>query len=230
MNKISRYLAVIYIFVLPSISLAQNDLRKWAVEGNIGGTFIKDKTDMHDPFNVKNGFAYYYGAEYFIPCSDFSVCMGYQGKELYLGTQSVSANLQTLNIGGRWYPAPKQWRVQPYVGLGSNILVSEENTGEGMEIVNGSKTTFSANIHSPRFMISSSVGVDCYFFSSIALYACFAYNIGINGRYDIDYSVNNRKPVHVNGNLNHCNYQIGLKVSFPFDTSIILELLDVFGI
>lgn len=203
--------------LLPSLLYAQNETRRWAIEGNIGPTFIKNKTQLKDEFNVDNGFKSYLGVEYYIPESHFSARLGYQSETLNLATQSVQADQQTINISGRWYPAPEKWIIQPYLGLGANILIGNNNTNEAIENSQNDVKTFKANINSPFIAFTPSAGFDIYILSSVALYANYSYNLGINGKYDLDYSAtNNMAMEHVSGSLNHHNLSFGLKITFPF--------------
>ncbi len=210
-----KFTVILAAIMLPSFSFAQDEDRRWALEGNIGPTFIKDKTNISGP-GAKNGHATYFGAEYYIPDTHFSARVGYQSESLFLGTDLITAEQNTVNLGGKWYPGAAYWKVQPHLGLSTHILVSQDNSVEGWQGINGEQTSYVADIHSPRFALSPSLGVDLYFLTSVALTADFSYSIGINGRYDFDYSNNNNKPIHVHGNLNHANLQLGLKITFPF--------------
>lgn len=213
---------------LSSAVFAQNEERRWAVEGNIGPTFIRNKTDIHEIFGQDNGFSKYFGMEYYIPSSHFSIRLGYQSETLNLGSQIISTDQQTIVSGGRWYPAPERWAIQPHIGLSTNILVANDNTSTGYFQNMYGETKFSANISSPRISFTPSIGADLYIISSVALYIDYSYNIGINNRYNITYAMNNGENSYVHGCLNHHNLQIGLKVSFPFhftskDGNTILE-------
>lgn len=209
-------LILVTLAIFPSKANAQNKERKWAIDGNLGFTFIKDKTGVSDNVGQEAGRSTYLGAEYFIPHTHFSVRAGYQSETLRLGSQLITADHQTINIGGRWYPAPERWAIQPHAGLGMNILLSDDNSTEGAEWGMGRKVTYQADINSPRVALTPSVGLDIYLLSSLALYVDYSYNLGFNNRYDITYSVNDRTPTSVSGHLNHHNLQIGLKLTFPF--------------
>ena len=213
----SPALLLILLLASPSATVAQNEERKWAIELSLGPTFIKDKTTLSGQSGTESGLAKYLGFEYFLfQQTHFSLRAGLQAETLYLGSQLITAEQTTINLGGRWYPAPERWIVQPHLGLGMNVLLSEDNSSEGAEIGMGHKTTFRADISSPRIALTPSVGLDIYLLSSLALYAEYSYNIGFNNKYDISYSVNDRTPDVVHGNLNHHNLQIGLKLTFPF--------------
>ncbi|MGM9714387.1 MAG: outer membrane beta-barrel protein [Prevotella sp.] len=207
---------LIVMAILPAEANGQNEERRWAIDGNLGFTFIKDKTGVSDNMGQEAGRSTYLGAEYFIPHTHFSVRAGYQSETLRLGSQLITADQQTINIGGRWYPAPERWAIQPHAGIGANILLSDDNSTEGAEWGMGHKVTYQADINSPRVALTPSVGLDIYLFSSLALYVDYTYNLGFNNAYDITYSVNDRTPTRVHGNLNHHNVQIGLKLTFPF--------------
>lgn len=202
--------------MMPLTTVAQGKERRWAIEGSIGPTFIKDKTHIDDPFGTKNGTATYVGAEYYIPNTHFSARLGYMNESLYLGKQLVTAEQSTLNLGGRYYPLPEHIFFQPYAGLGANILLSEDNSSTGYAAMSGLTTTYSANIHSPHLAFTPTVGFDLYILSSLALSVNYSYNLGFGNRYDIGYSIDGCDPEMVKGHLNHHNLNIGLKITFPF--------------
>lgn len=209
-------LTLIALAIQPSQAYGQNEERKWAIDGNFGFTFIKDKTSVSGNIGQEAGRSTYLGLEYYIPKTHFSVRAGYQSESLRLASQLVTADHQTVNIGGRWYPAPEHWAIQPHADIGVNILLSDDNSTEGAEWGMGHKVTYQADINSPHVALTPSVGLDIYLLSSLAFYVDYSYNLGFNNRYDISYSVNDRTPDVVHGNLNHHNLRIGLKLTFPF--------------
>lgn len=209
-------LALLMLLMCPTLLFAQNEERRWAIDGFIGPTFIKDKTDITDPFGQRNGLAKYFGAEYYIPNTHFSARLGYQSESLYLGKQLIQAEQSTVNISGRYYPLPEHWFFQPHAGLGMNFLVSSDNSKEGYESLNGLTTSYTADIHSPRVAFTPTIGFDLYLLSSVALFVDYSYNLGINNKYSVSWAQNYTMPQTVTGNLNHHNLNIGLKVTFPF--------------
>lgn len=225
----NRWLVLLICLISISVS-AQNETRRWAIDANIGPTFIKNKTGIHDAFGVDNGTVTGLGLEYYIPESHFSARVGYKSETIYLIAQDVQAESTQLSFGGRWYPSPEQWMIQPRMGINMDILLSSDNTSFITHSNRQYSYSYDASIKSPKIIFAPTVGFDLYIFSSVAFTVDYSYNLGINSKYEIFEGSSNRSQLITKGNLNHHNLNFGIKVTFPFhfnsdDANNLLESL-----
>ena len=213
----THLLYILPMLLLPTVCMAQTDERKWSLETSIGPSIIQNKTNIHNRFGVNDGFSFYLGMEYYLPSSPFVAKAGIMSDELILCTQDVNLKYTTLNIGGRWYPAPRRWILQPHLGLTTDLLLSGENGSYKAEKISLQKhETITGHNHSSTITFTPSVGVDLYLMSSIAIFAQYSYRIDTDGRYRFSYSSTQFPTVSAHGNLDHQNWQFGLKLTFPF--------------
>lgn len=208
-------LAFLLVFVVQGVS-AQNENRRWAFEGQIGPTFIPNKSGVRDVFGVDNGVNSYVGVEYFIPWTHFSTRVGYKKDELNLAGQLVQAEYSQVSLGGRWYPGKEEWFVQPHVGLGVNVKTSDDSTSHISGFINGLAFDYSSTIKSPAISFSPSVGFDFYVLTSLAFTMNYSYDVGLCSRYKIHDSLDPSAPLVAKGNLNHGTLNFGVKLTFPF--------------
>ena len=128
-SKITNRILLLFLVNLLYLSIsAQNENRRWAIEINGGPTFINSKSNHQDAFGVKNGTNWNLGAEFYLPSSHFSTKLGYKSETINLIGQDVQANQKQLTLGGRWYPAPEKWMIQPRAGVNMDVLLSSDNT------------------------------------------------------------------------------------------------------
>lgn len=212
----NRFLLFFIINIISLSAFAQNENRRWAIDINGGPTFINNKTNYQDAFGVKNGVNWNLGAEYYIPSSHFSTKLGYKSETINLIGQDVQANQKQLTLGGRWYPAPEKWMIQPRVGVNMDVLLSSDNTSFTSGNDGRNSYAFDASIRSPKVTLSPTVGLDLYIFSSVALTLDYSYSLGINSKYEVYDGSSNKSQFITRGNLNHHNLNFGIKVTLPF--------------
>lgn len=227
---ISQFLLLAFVNLISLSVFAQNETRRWAIDVNIGPTFIKNKTGVHDALGVDNGSVTSLGVEYYIPDSHFSTRMGYKTETLNIIAQDVQAEHTQFTLGGRWYPAPEKWMIQPRAGVNVDFLLSSDNTSFITHTIGQYSYSYDASVRSPKVAFAPTVGFDLYIFSSVAFTVDYSYNLGINSKYEVFEGSSNRSQLITKGNLNHHNLNLGIKVTFPFhfnsdDANNLLESL-----
>lgn len=209
-------LAFLLVFMVQGVC-AQNELRRWAVEANIGPTYINKKTHYKDVFGMDNGNVTSFAAEYFVPDSHYSARVEYKKNELNLMGQQVQASFNQVSVGGRWYPCKEEWFVQPYAGLNANVTVASDNGSHVQGWYCGEPYyDFEYDIKSPLVSFSPTVGFDLYVLSSLAFTMNYSYEVGLGSRYKIYDCLDTLAPLVAKGNLNHGSLNFGVKVTFPF--------------
>lgn len=207
-----RHLIFFLAFITGISASAQNDIRSWAIDATIGPTIIKS----NDALGVDNGVVLNLGVEYYIPDSHFCAKFGYQSETINLLAQDIQANHSQFALGGRWYPAPEKWMIQPRLGVDMDLLLSSDNTSAVSIISSPYTFSYAASIRSPKVVFVPTAGLDLYIFSSVAFSIDYSYSIGFNSRYKIYKGTSNKSPLISKGNLNHSNLNFGVKVVFPF--------------
>lgn len=218
MEKQSRIiLLALFLSLICQMTNAQNETRRWAFEGQIGPTFIKNKSGVHDIFGVDNGVSNYVGVEYFIPWTHFSARLGYKNNELNMAGQLVQAEYSEVSLGGRWYPGNEEWFVQPHVGLNVNVKTTDDSTSHITGFMNGLGFDYASKINTPAVSFSPTIGLDIYALSSVAFTLSYSYQLGIGSRYKIydNLSSSPETPI-AKGTLNHHSINFGVKVTLPF--------------
>lgn len=221
----------IFLLLVPLEAPAQDadSERRWALDGALGPVKLTNLHTMGQSINsslpsVKTGLMTSLHAEYFILASHFSLTAGYEKEELNYQGQDLSANLQQAMLGGRWYPAPKEWMVQPYIGLDAFC-----NLGSTRQTItmNSSATPVSKAyertgiIRLPRFSMAPVVGVDLYILSSVALQVTYSYRMGINSHADIRSRYTDSSATSLShGSIHRHALAFGLKFTFPFSFTI----------
>lgn len=214
-HNTNRWLMLLVCIISLSVN-AQNETRRWAIDVNIGPAFINNKTGIHDDLGVDNGTVTGLGLEYYIPDSHFSTHVGYKSEMFNLFAQDIQADHTQLSFGGRWYPAPEKWMIQPRMGVNMDILLSSDNTSSVTHTNGQYSYSYDASIKSPKVVFAPTVGFDLYIFSSVAITFDYSYNFGINSKYEVFEGSSNRSQLITKGNLNHHNLNFGIKVTFPF--------------
>ena len=122
--KISKIICLFAVLSVISAVYAQDERRQWAIDTNIGFTFFKIKQNPINHLSSKHGKVTYLGAEYYIPDTHFSLRLGYQNEKIKIIRDMVAPVQESVSAGGRWYPAPYEWRIQPYLGANTNVYFS----------------------------------------------------------------------------------------------------------
>lgn len=104
-------------------------------------------------------------------------------------------DINQLMLGGRWYVAPTDWWVQPYMGLDMLCAFDAEHSAfsTSASITTGPMGTKTyeyegyGKIRLPRFSAGPVVGADFYLFSNIAVQVEYSYRLGFDSHYRATY-------------------------------------------
>lgn len=156
--------------------------------------------------------------EYYLPFSHFSLVGGYEDESLDFCGGEVYTTLSQLMFGSRYYPLPRSWFVQPYVGASAFLNVAGRDHSSVLTVSGSENYTRDYTISRPLLSVAPSVGVDLYIFSSLALSFEYGYRMAIDGRADINSTFPERKnaTTTVHSRLHRQAFSVGLKVTFPF--------------
>lgn len=158
---------------------------------------------------------------YFGQGSHFSVKAGYEHEEVNMLEGDYSSDFDELMLGGRWYPAPGRWAIQPYAGI--DLLWNLNRDRGDFEMASTSNDySYTATGHAtmPRFSLGPVVGADIYLFSCIALQVEYGYRWGIDARAGAHYAESSSRRTEYHHAQPHRHaLAIGVKVTFPFSFS-----------
>lgn len=208
--------------------------RRWAIDGQLGGNMIRNaaSTDALVPqyrmgSTSNSGLITKLHMEYYLPKAPFSLKAGYEHEELHFLKGDGSCDLNQLMLGGRWYPAPAQWKVSPYVGV--DVLYAFgadrgpfEMTSSMSWSANGlTENTYSYAVEgvakAPRFSLGPVVGADIYLFSSVALQLEYSYRLGVDAPYRAHYTEGGSgRTTDYHGQMHRHALTVDLKLTFPF--------------
>ena len=121
-----------------------------------------------------------------------------------------------LMVGGRWYPAPWNWQVQPFVGLDGFVSLGALNDRSQMSSSEGYERN--VLIRNPRVSVAPVVGMDIYLLSHVALQVEYGFRLGIDSRMTAT-STYSRMPGQsfvTKTNLHRHALTFGIKLTFPF--------------
>ena len=209
---------------------AQNDTpRRWALDAHAGG--VKPIPSHTDGVGISSlssigipdshsGLLTKLHAEYYIPFSPFSVKGGYEHEEMGLLGGDAYADVNQLMLGGRYYPAPAKWVIQPYAGLDTYYNIGEKTKRIDMAASSSDHHmdyTRKGIIRMPAFSAAPVVGVDIYIFTCIAIQMEYGFRMGIGPKTEIDSKYNSNPTVfHTTTHYHRHTFTVGLKLSFPF--------------
>ncbi|MCI6161196.1 MAG: hypothetical protein PUH24_00040 [Prevotellaceae bacterium] len=204
--------------------------RRFAIDGQIGATVSpKGKTDIVEepiyhygyPKGQTSALLSKFHVECYLPQTHFSLKAGYEHEELGFMKNDISYDMHQLMAGGRYYPAPNEWLVQPYGGVdvlwncnsSCNRMVSSMTSISA----NGERYERSGIAKAPHFSIGPVVGADIYLFTCIALQLEYGYRWGLGSYVDVSSKYNGDKNIyHTHTHMNRHVLTMGLKVTFPF--------------
>lgn len=215
---------VILFSLLFSVTLCwaqEGNCRRWAVDGQIGlgllrplenresaeGSLPKDKPSIVTKLHL----------EYYLPHSPFSLKAGFEHEEMKFMNKKISCGVSQLMAGGRYYPAPSCWRVQPFLGadLFFNVNSRHEDELSGEYGVDGTMCEREGHIALPRFSAGPVAGADIYLLPTVALQVEYGYRWGLDSHVDI-YSRYHfaGEQVHSYGHVHRHVLSLGAKVVF----------------
>ncbi len=187
---------------------AQSDeesARRWAIDAQVGGNIVTNASSSNADVpryragsTANTGLVAKLHAEYYLPKRHFSLKAGCEREELNYLKGDGNQDLDQLMLGGRWYPAPPRWKVNPYVGadvlyaFGADRGPFEMSSCMSWSDSEISKTTYSYSAQgvakAPRLSLGPVVGADIYLFSSVALQVEYGYRFGIDAPYRVRYT------------------------------------------
>lgn len=200
-----------------------DDPTRWALDVQYGGAIpvighneLTGPGYFVGPVKSTSGTVYKLHTEIYMPNTHFSVKGGYEHERLSILAGDAETELSELMLGGRWYPAPWVWSVQPYLGLDGYLNIGHLNSRGAMNSSEGYTRTVS--VHQPRFSVAPVIGMDIFVFSHIAIQMEYGIRVGV-GSHMTATSTFQRMPgetfVTKSDLHRHC-FSIGLKVTFPF--------------
>lgn len=220
-----RKIATAIFFCLTVASLAQGHDApvRWAVDGQIGAGILTvgrnkaaDNSFVVSNARQRDGMVTRLRGELYLPDAHFSLKGGYEHERLGMLSGDAETSFSELSIGGRYYPAPFHWAVQPFAGVDGFLNVG--SIGENYSMKASSGYCREMHIRQPRFSISPMAGADIYLFSHIALQVEYGYRLGIDSRMKAvsAYGANGRETFTTRSNLHRHTFSVGLKLTFPF--------------
>ena len=210
--------------------------RVWAIDAHIGGGFYQNAhhtgaevPKYHFGSTQNIGMLTKFHAEYYLPNTNFSLKAGYEHEEVTFLEGEAAYDINQLMLGGRWYVAPTDWWVQPYVGLDMLCAFDAEHSAfsTSASITTGSMGTKTyeyegyGKIRLPRFSAGPVVGADFYLFSNIAVQVEYSYRLGFDSHYRATYMEKGSSNTSYNhGQLHRHAVSVGLKINFPFTFTV----------
>lgn len=233
----SFFLPTIILLLVSLGASAQSDevaARRWAIDAQIGGNATPGASSSNADVpryragsSSNSGLVTKFHVEYYLPKSRFSLKAGYEHEELNFLKGDGGQDLDQLMLGGRWYPAPAKWKINPYVG--ADVLYAftadrgpfERSASLSWSENTLSEKTYSYGVHGmakgPRFSLGPIVGADIYLFSSVALQVEYGYRFGIDAPYRVRYTEEgSSRSSEYHGQMHRHVFSVGLKVTFPF--------------
>ena len=160
--------------MMASAQTNYDDPTRWAVDAQFGGAIpLIGHNDLTGPGYFTGSTKGCHGtvnklhAELYMPNTHFSVKGGYERERLSILSGDAETELKEMMLGGRWYPAPWIWNVQPFVGLDGYLNISSLNEHYSISSSEGYQRT--TDIHQPRFSVAPVIGMDIFVFSHIAI-------------------------------------------------------------
>lgn len=202
--------------------------RSWAVDAQVGGSLMQHS--LHQGADIpmfrmgstnNDGVLVKFHVEKYFADGKASMKLGYEHEEVNLLEGDYSGNLSELMAGGRWYPAPKAWFVQPYIG-GDLFLNIDPAKGEFDMTSTSTGYTYQVKGFEkmPKFSLGPVAGIDLYLFSCIALQVEYGYRWGIDGRVNGLYAESRSSNTAMrHARVHRHAISAGLKVTFPFSFS-----------
>lgn len=155
--------------------------------------------------------------EYYLPGTKFSLIGGYESEGMDFCNGDVSAASNLLSVGGRWYPCPRGWFVQPYAGANVYAHLNSRHESGRLTVSSSQNYVRDYTIKRPLFSAAPVVGLDLYVFSSMALELEYGYRLAVDGRTKITTTLEGGKPAgSVRSSMHRHAFSVGLKVTFPF--------------
>ena len=214
------------LLLVCSSAVAQEDARrKWGVNFQVGGimpTHPKAGRNGMLPMGSQenqSGLLTKLHFEYYIPQYPLSVKGGYEHEEVNLLGSDVSFDMKQMMLGGRYYPVPKDWLVQPYLGIDTYWNIGPQQETLRMKASSSQYGTYTrqGTIRKPLFSGAPVVGVDLYFFSCIAFQVEYGFRMGVGKSTEItSRSTSNSTEYYTTQRPFRHSFTVGLKISFPF--------------
>lgn len=125
MYRLSTILTTLFLLVsLSAVAQDEDSSPRWAIDGQVGGNITSKASSpasgvprLRALSTSCTGLLTKLHVEYYLPKTNFSLKAGYEHEELTFLKGDASADLSQLMLGGRWYPAPGDWPVVPYLGM-----------------------------------------------------------------------------------------------------------------
>lgn len=220
--KLAVMAAMFSIFATAKAADGDDVERRWAFDVRLNPAYTTVSTQSSDAVVTEgkswSGPNFSAHVEYYLPLSHFSLVGGYEDESLEFCGGEISTTLSQLMFGSRYYPLPRSWFIQPYVGVSAYCNMAGRDDSSVMTVSGSENYTRDYTISRPLLSVAPSVGVDFYIFSSLALNFEYGYRMAIDGRADINSTFPERRnaTTSVHSRLHRQVFSAGLKVTFPF--------------
>jgi len=155
--------------------------------------------------------------EYYIPQTHFSIIGGFESEELSFCGDDVLTDAKLLTFGGRYYPCPRSWFVQPHVGASTYWNITGRHSDSKMAAFGYIDYTRDYTTRQPLFSFAPVVGVDLYVFTCIAVTLDYGFRVALNGNTKVVSNFPDQNITTTTHSRMHRHaVSLGLKVSFPF--------------
>lgn len=220
-SKLAAVAALLTVFTMVKAADGDDVERRWAFDVRLSPTFATASTSSInidvDEQNRWCGPNFSAHVEYYLPATMFSIIGGYESEDVAFCGDNINTSLSQLMLGSHFYPCPRSWYFQPYVGLNTYWHVGGLKEANTVEVSGSTNYTCDYTLKRPRLSIAPVVGVDLYVFSSMALCVDYGYRFAINGRADAltTYQSHNATTT-MHSRMHRHAISVGLKFTFPF--------------
>lgn len=159
------------------------------------------------------GQGYAIMGEYAFPSSHFALRGGYQLEHFELDGPSFALQLESLELGGRYYFTKPDHLLQPYVGLSAGWIFSHSFEGNSFGRDRQFGTHYFGSFSRPSFNVAPSVGVDIHLGAGFSLGLGYSYRSSIGSPIYVRSYVSD--DVFRSSALGRHEVSLSLKVAFP---------------
>ena len=243
MNKHIPSALLLSLFLMPTAALAQDvatalpgdtpkpdtRLRHWGISATVGSLTQQEAGgDVDSRENEGNAFGiaadYYLSNHFALTAGVYAEQTGLLTELDYDGIGKRKFWMAGLHAGAKYYPLPKKWIVQPYIGASvyANVLNLGHSRGSYDIKANDyqqSRVHIDYDVHCPAVSLAPQVGVDLRLLSSLSLTLAADYRWGIYGKSSTDLRYlsgpDMGTALHLENPMNRTVLSLGLKIDFP---------------
>lgn len=204
-------------------------LRHWGISATIGSLTQQEAGGRVDS-RENDGNAFGIAADYYLS-NHFALTAGVYAEQTgllteldYDGIGKKKYWMAGLHAGAKYYPLPKKWIVQPYIGasLYANVLNLGHSRGSYDIKANDcqqSRVHAEYDVHCPALSLAPQVGVDLRLLSSLSLTLAADCRFGLYGRSRTDLRYlsgpDMGTTMHLENPMSRTVLSLGFKIDFP---------------